>query len=90
MGSWVIGSVMLASLRNSIASVMRGLQGQLIARLPGSAIEPFAAVLWKIYSLVDARTRWNGIARCEIGRDVLRLARFSAIQVSSGSRFAKG
>lgn len=85
MGSWGNGSVVLASLRNRIARVMRGLQSRLIARMPASAIEPFAAAVWKIHSLIDARTRWNGIARCEIGRDVLRLARFSAIHVSSGS-----
>ena len=53
--------------------------------MPASAIEPLAAAAWKIHSLVDARTRWNGIARCEIGRDVLGLAPFNATHVSSGS-----
>jgi hypothetical protein len=85
MGLWATASVMLASLRNRIANARRGLQSGLIARMPASAIEPFAAVVWKIHSLVDARTRWNGIARCEIGRDVLRLAPFNASHVSSGS-----
>jgi hypothetical protein len=85
MGSWAAASVMLASLRNRIALAKRRLQGGLIARMPASAIEPFAAVVWKIHSLVDARTRWNGISRCEIGRDVLELVPFSTTHVSSGS-----
>ncbi|CAB3794183.1 hypothetical protein LMG28614_03877 [Paraburkholderia ultramafica] len=83
MGSWAAASVMLASLRNRIAHAKRRLQGGLIARMPASAIGPFAAVVWKIHSLVDARTRWNGISRCEIGRDVLGLAPFSTTHVSS-------
>jgi hypothetical protein len=53
--------------------------------MPASAIEPLAAVVWKVHSLVSARTRWNGTSRCEIARDVLGLASLSAIQVSSGS-----
>lgn len=82
---WTAASVMLASLRNRFAQATHRLQGELIACMPASAIESFAAVVWKVHSLVDARTRWNGISRCEIGRDVLRLAPFSAIRVSSGS-----
>ncbi|WP_042321827.1 lysophospholipid acyltransferase family protein [Paraburkholderia ginsengisoli] len=85
MRSWATASVMLASLRNRIAHAGRRLQGRLIARMPASAIEPLAAVVWKVHSLVSARTRWNGISRCEIGRDVFGLAPFSATQVSSGS-----
>ena len=84
MGLWAAASVMLASLRNRMAHARHRLQGGLIARMPASAIEPFAAVVWKIHSLVDARTRWNGISRCEIGRDVLGL---SAVQ--RHSRFVR-
>ncbi|WP_238812449.1 hypothetical protein [Paraburkholderia sp. SG-MS1] len=53
--------------------------------MPSSVIEPFAAAVWKAHSLVDARARWNGISRCEIGRDMPGLAPFSATQVSAGS-----
>jgi hypothetical protein len=76
---------MLASLRNRIAHAKRGLQSALLARMPASAIGPCAAVIWKIHRVVDAGARWNGISRCEIGRDVLGLAQFCATRVSSGS-----
>jgi hypothetical protein len=85
MGSWAAASVVLASLRNGMVRAARSLQGGLMARMPASAIEPCAAVVWRVRSLVNARTRWNGISRCEIGRDVLGLATFSASRVASCS-----
>ena len=85
MGLWATASVMLAALRNGVAQAKGRLQGGLIARMPASAIEPCAAVVWKIRSLVDARTRWHGVSRHEIGRDVLGLAALNAIHVASGS-----
>jgi hypothetical protein len=85
MGWWTGASVMLASLRNGFAQARHRLQGGLIARMPASAIEPCAAAVWKVHSLVSARTRWSGISRCEIGRDVLGLPPFSTTRVSSGS-----
>jgi hypothetical protein len=85
MGWWAAALVMLASLRNGVARARRRLQGGLIARMPASAIEPFAAAVWKARSLVDVRARWNGLSRCEIGSEVLGLAPFSTTQVSSGS-----
>ncbi|SIT40236.1 conserved hypothetical protein [Paraburkholderia ribeironis] len=85
MRSWAAASVMLASLRNGFERAMGRLQGELIARMPASAIEPCAAVIWKVRSLVDARTRWSGISRCEIGRDVLGLATLNTSRVASCS-----
>ncbi|NKJ46715.1 hypothetical protein CIC12_08160 [Burkholderia sp. SG-MS1] len=85
MGWWSAAPVGMTSLRNEIARAKRRLQGWLIARMPSSVIEPFAAAVWKAHSLVDARARWNGISRCEIGRDMPGLAPFSATQVSAGS-----
>jgi hypothetical protein len=84
MGSWGAASAMLTLLRSRMARVKRKVRGELIARLPASAIEPLAAVVWRIRSLVDARTRWNGIVRCEIGREVLGLAPFNASRVAAG------
>jgi hypothetical protein len=85
MGSWATASAMLASLRNVIAQARRAIQGGLIARIPASAIEPFAASAWRILSLVYARKRWNGVARCEMSRDIPGLAQIDATRVSSGS-----
>ena len=85
MGSWVAASAMLASLRSRITLTKRKVWGQLMAHLPSSVIEPLAVVVWTIHGLFDTRTRWNGLIRCEIGRDVLRLAPFSAARVGAGS-----
>jgi hypothetical protein len=85
MGSWAAASAMLTSLRNKLVHAGRKVRCELVARLPRSAIEPFAVVVWKIHSLVSARTRWNGIARCEIGREVLGLASLNTSRVCAGS-----
>ncbi|CAB3781185.1 hypothetical protein LMG27177_01098 [Paraburkholderia fynbosensis] len=85
MGWWSAAPVRMTSLRNEIARARRRLQGWSIAHMPPSVIEPLAAAVWKAHSLVDARARWNGISRCESGRDMPGSAPFSATQVSSGS-----
>ncbi|SDQ76396.1 hypothetical protein SAMN05443245_2668 [Paraburkholderia fungorum] len=85
MGSWASASAMLSSLRSSVVYVAHKIRGELIARMPSSAIEPFAAVVWKIRSLFSANARWNGLARCEIGREVLGLASLNTSRVASGS-----
>jgi hypothetical protein len=83
MRLWTAASATLTSLRNRIAYAKRSVQGMLIARMPPSAIEPISGAVWAIRSLVNARTRWHGLARCEIGRDVLGLAPFNTHRVAA-------
>jgi hypothetical protein len=85
MGSWAAASAMLSSLRSRVVYAAHKIRGELIARMPSSAIEPLAAVVWKIRSLVSAKARWNGLARCEIGREVLGLASLDTSRAASGS-----
>lgn len=84
MKPWVVGWNVLTFLRNRIASARRSVQVALIARMPRSAIEPLSAVLWRVYRLVDARTRWEGVCRYEIGRDVLDLPLRNPGRVAAG------
>lgn len=77
-------SVLLTLLRNKMAYAWRSAWAASIARLPPSAIEPCAALVCKIQGLVSARKRWQGIARLEIGRDVLQLASLEKSRVAAG------
>jgi hypothetical protein len=76
---------MLSSLRSSVAYVAHKIRGELIARMPSSAVGPFAVIVWKIRSVVSANARWNGLARCEFGREVLGLASLNTSRVASSS-----
>lgn len=84
MKPWVVGWNVLTFLRNRIASARRSVQVALIARMPRSAIEPLSAVLWRVYRLVDARARWEGLCRYEMGRDVLDLPLRNPGRVAAG------
>ncbi|CAB3644506.1 lysophospholipid acyltransferase family protein [Paraburkholderia rhynchosiae] len=84
MKPWVVAWGLLTFLRKRLAHAKRGVQVVLIARMPRSAIEPLAAVLWRICGLVDARTGWEGVCRCEIGREVLELALSNPGRVAAG------
>ncbi|RAS38122.1 lauroyl/myristoyl acyltransferase [Paraburkholderia bryophila] len=77
-------SVVLALLRNKLAYAWRSACGALMAHLPPSAIESCASVVCKLQGLVSARKRWQGIARLEIGRDVLQLASLDKSRVAAG------
>ncbi|WGS49025.1 hypothetical protein LFL96_14780 [Paraburkholderia sp. D15] len=85
---WRQGAACVSNLlRGAMAYATRGarsLQGALLARLPPSSIERCAAIATATLGLVDARTRWQGIARYEIGRDVLKLAPLQAGRVAAG------
>ncbi len=83
MRPWVAASTMLVLLRKGISYAKRSMHGALIARMPASAIEPIAAAGWAIRSLVNARARWHGLARCEMGRDVLKLAPLNTCRVAA-------
>jgi hypothetical protein len=85
MRSWAAASAMLASLRSSVKYAAHKIRGELIAHMPASAIEPFAVVVWKVRSLTSARARWSGLARCELGREVLGLASLDTGRVASGA-----
>ncbi|WP_167397573.1 hypothetical protein [Paraburkholderia aromaticivorans] len=50
------------------------LKGACLARIPLRAIEPLAISAWYVRSCFNARLRWSGLERREIGHDVLKLA----------------
>ncbi|MDE1183573.1 hypothetical protein [Paraburkholderia sp.] len=85
MQSWAVASSMLKALRNRIAFVRQHVQCALIARMPASAIEPLSTAVWRMRSLVNARTRWHGAARCEIAREVLKLSGLEPGRIAAGS-----
>ncbi|PRY09273.1 hypothetical protein [Paraburkholderia sp. BL25I1N1] len=59
-------------------------QGACLARIPLRAIEPLAISAWYVGSRFNARLRWSGIERRDVGRDVLKLERVDDIRVLSG------
>jgi hypothetical protein len=68
------------ALRGLPAAFRRGarhsrdrLQGACLSRIPLRAIEPLAMTAWYVRSCFNARLRWSGIERREVGRDVLKL-----------------
>ncbi|CAH2901661.1 MAG: FIG00463844: hypothetical protein [uncultured Paraburkholderia sp.] len=52
--------------------------------MPLAAIEPLAATLWSIAALARARTRWEGMCRLDIGRNVLNLTLLRSNRVVAG------
>ncbi|MGF6757195.1 hypothetical protein [Paraburkholderia sp. GAS42] len=74
---------LLASLRSRIARWPHWLRGAFMARIPPMAIERLALAGWGVRSLVDARVRWHGVMRCEIGRDVLGAVIFDRRRVAA-------
>ncbi|HEX7932589.1 MAG TPA: hypothetical protein VF573_05870 [Paraburkholderia sp.] len=85
MTPWAVALNLLASLRKRLAWAKLGVQRAFLAHLPRPAIEPLAAVLWRIGGLVHARTRYEGVCRCELGRDVLKLSLPNQGRVAAGS-----
>ncbi|MEX3750996.1 hypothetical protein AB3X84_13405 [Paraburkholderia phenoliruptrix] len=52
--------------------------------MPLASIEPLAATLWSIAALARARTRWEGMCRLDIGRNVLNLTLPRSSRVAAG------
>ncbi|AIP36456.1 hypothetical protein DR64_6059 [Paraburkholderia xenovorans LB400] len=60
------------------------LHGACLSRIPLRAIEPLAISAWYLRSRFNARLRWSGIERREVGRDVLKLEHIDARRVLPG------
>ena len=71
-------------LRDGSARARSWLKHAAIARLPLASIEPLAATLWSIAALARARTRWEGMCRLDIGRNVLNLTLPRSSRVAAG------
>jgi hypothetical protein len=84
MKPWVAALSLLESLRHRLAAARFAVRRVLMALVPPAAIEPLARGLWRVRGFVDARTRWEGVCRCDIGRQVLKL------QLSDPGRVAAG
>lgn len=78
------GLRLLASLPDWLAHGRGRARRALIAHLPRTAIEPLAVVSWRIRALTDARVRWEGTCRSDIGRNVLKLTLPDSSRVASG------
>lgn len=82
---------LLKALRALPAAIRRGARlgrdrilGACVSRIPLRAIEPLAIAAWYARSCFDARLRWSGIERRDIGRDVLKLEPIDARRVLPG------
>jgi hypothetical protein len=60
------------------------LHGALVARIPMRVIEALARLRWRSQYLLGSRTRWRGLGRAEIGRQVLKLSPREASRAASG------
>ncbi|MGV2293397.1 hypothetical protein AAHK20_32145 [Trinickia sp. YCB016] len=77
------------ALWNSLLGHGRRLRRALLVRLPLASIEWLAIAGWCARSLFDARTRWHGIARYEMGRDTLALTPDRALRTVSAAALEK-
>ena len=71
-------------LRDGSARARSWVKRAAMARLPLAAIEPLASTFWSIAALARARTRWEGMCRLDIGRNVLNLTLPRSNRVAAG------
>lgn len=63
---------------------MRHMQRIVIAHVPRLAIEPLALLLWRVCGLFSARTHYEGVCRCDIGREALDVTLPKPRRVAAG------
>jgi hypothetical protein len=89
MGYWRSATKLPRAVLDVLRRQPQRLQCAFLARLPLWSIEWLALAGWCTRSAFDARMRWQGIARYEMGRDVLALAPDRAWSTVSGGTLEK-
>jgi hypothetical protein len=85
MSRWRSAARLPRAIWNGALRQGRRLQSIFLARLPLASMEWLAITEWCMSSVFDARVRWHGLARYEMGRDALALASDQALRTVSAA-----